>query len=147
SNAEEPNNVVKTAQELIAFASEISPALLQEVNTQRVGVWSFKQQGNETFVFTIPAGKLASLKGIQIGRLNGDGEATVSDLSIKVDGAVALNSVQTQTISTDQPVVVYPIDLSADIKANNSCELKVTLKGSDILGDIILLEHCIIRNE
>ncbi len=140
SKADKPNDVVKTAQELIALASEITPALLQEVNTQRVGVWSFKQQGNETFVFTIPAGKLASLKGIQIGRFNGDGEATVSALSIEVDGTIALNSTQTQTISTGQAVVVYPVSLSPDIKANNSCELKVTLQGSNISGDIVLLD-------
>lgn len=140
SEVKKPANVAATAQELIAFTSFITPSLLQEVNEQRVGVWSLKQNNDESFVFTIPAGKLASLKGIQVGRLNGSGTATISAISIEVDGAVAFSSIVPQTIGLNQAFVVYSVALPHGLKANNSCELKIRINGSDISGDIILLD-------
>ncbi|MGL4228765.1 MAG: alpha-N-acetylglucosaminidase, partial [Tannerellaceae bacterium] len=140
SVVEKPTDIVKTADELISFASQITPELLQVGNEKRVGVWSLKGNADEEFVFTIPARKLAKLKGIQIGRLNGVGKATVLRVAIEVDGVVGFESAIKRPIASDQPFATYSVELPEGVKANNSCELKVSLKGSDLSGDILFID-------
>lgn len=140
SAADKPADLVQTAQELIAFGKTITPLLLQEINEPRVGAWSLKQDEKETFVFTIPANKLAFMKGIQIGKLRGNGSALVTHVSIVVDGTVAYSSETTQKIGIEHPLAIYPVELPSDIRANNSCELKITLQGSALSGKVLLLD-------
>ncbi|MGL4492758.1 MAG: hypothetical protein ACRCT5_07910, partial [Tannerellaceae bacterium] len=65
---------------------------------------------------------------------------TISAISIEVDGAVAFTSTVPQVIGLDQAFAIYSVELPDGVKANNSCELKIRIKGSDISGDIMLLD-------
>ena len=140
SKADIPVDVVATAKELVAYASVLPLSKLAAMNDQKLGFWALDRDGEERFEFSVPAGKLPSMKGIQVLKRRGKGQALVAEVSLFVDGVPIFKTRGDEVLGGDNPLLTIPIHLPVDVKANNGCQLKIVLRGVDLAGEVLLLE-------
>lgn len=128
SPATVPTNIVNTARALMDYAAFITPALVHDTHSNRLGSWRISPGQSETLSFTLQADKLQAISAIRITKAKGNGTATCSNVKLIADGTVLASNPAIVYLGNDKGSIVCPIALPDDIRGNNGVELQIKIQ-------------------
>ena len=110
------------------YAAFITPALVHDTHSNRLGSWSISPGQSETLSFTLQADKLQAISAIRITKAKGNGTATCSNVKLIADGTVLTGNPAIVSLGNDKGSIVCPIALPDDLRGNNGVELQIKIK-------------------
>lgn len=112
------------------YAAFITPALVHDTHSNRLGSWTIAPGKAETLSFPIQADKLRTISAIRITKSKGNGTVTCSNVKLIADGTVLADKPATESLGNDKGSIVCPIALPYDIRGNNGAELYIRIQNN-----------------
>lgn len=133
-----PFDVVGFAKARISQTKDISDKNLKLNRKNMVGIWNVSPKNGKEFAWNIPAKSLGEMKGISIETIKGNGAIKVSGFTLEADGKTVASSDLVKNIKGGE-TGTYEIKLDANLKANNSCILKIKISAPENCAGIVFL--------
>lgn len=133
-----PFDVVGFANARISQTKDISEKCLKLNRKNMIGTWNISDGKTKEFSWNIPAKSLGSMKGISIEHLKGNGNMIISGFTLEADGNTVASSQTSKEIRKGE-TGTYEIRLDKNLKANNSCILKIKISATESCAGIIFL--------
>ena len=133
-----PFDVVGFAKARISQTKDISDKNLKLNRKNMVGIWNVSPKSSKEFAWNIPAKSLGLMKGISIETIKGNGAIKVSGFTLEADGKTVASSDLVKNIKAGK-TGTYEIKLDANLKANNSCILKIKISAPENCAGIVFL--------
>lgn len=133
-----PFEVVGFAKARISQTKDISDKNLKLNRKNMVGIWNVSPKNAKEFAWNIPAKSLGEMKGISIETIKGNGSIKVSGFTLEADGKTVASSDLVKNIKAGE-TGTYEIKLDKNLKANNSCILKIKISAPENCAGIVFL--------
>ncbi len=133
-----PFDIVSFAKTRINQTKDISEKNLKLNRKNIIGTWNVSEGIPKEFTWSIPAKSLGNMKRISIEHLKGNGNIKISGLTLEADGNIVATSKISKEICKGE-TGSYEIKLDENLKANNSCILRMKISATKSCAGIIFL--------
>lgn len=134
SYVEPYKDVISAAISAINEARDISIITLPNA----VGSWD-NPSTDTPLRFTLSVAQVQKMKGVRFTHLQGDGELTIEDVAIEMDGKIVVVNSDGAQVNSQKSSYNSNIKLPLDATGNNSCILIVKAQGKTSKGSIELI--------